>query len=366
MQKKQERYYELYPPAGMNVRLEQRDNSGVFESITSDENDEQNKSWVLVTNKDVKADDVIYTESPTVSFLSPEFRKEYCTHCLKRVTAEVKCDNCDVVFCSVTCRETAEKLYHSVLCGVQLGMTGAIIAKLFATSVAEEQMRSGEASEYGTWEHLERLRFLQIELDDDLFEERSQVLNLLDSKLPGIKDFITEERYMTLKGRLMRNLQAVVDQNKEDAEVVEMFRGDGSKRIGAGLYVFSSYIRHSCQPNVKITFKNGNMCSVVALENLKAGDELQAMWTDDPEKTASIWRFKCLCASCIKVSKKVEDKEELEEREGEKEEKEKAEEVKEEERRDELDASFIVMDKDTNITVPKDDISASYILPESN
>jgi len=75
---------------------------------------------------------------------------------------------------------------------------------------------------------------------------------------------------------------------------------DEDKFLDSKYYVVSDYINHSCNPNLKIDFKN---LSFVAIRNIKKGDELTFHYlTSEYDMVRDKLDFDCKCNSkdCIK------------------------------------------------------------------
>jgi import receptor subunit TOM20 len=149
---------------------------------------------------------------------------------MKKIDEETKveCTNCDhVVFCSQQCEQSGSQQYHTFLCTnnkvVQsenmasnfLNFTKEnnvkypqMIAQFLSGMVAEEVEKNkmasnGESSSpYSAWDHIERFKSVAIEPSDASVTERNMIKDLLASKVPGIDEFLTDEIYLLLKGKL--------------------------------------------------------------------------------------------------------------------------------------------------------------------
>ncbi|KAI9592249.1 MAS20 protein import receptor-domain-containing protein [Syncephalis fuscata] len=340
MMKKQEKYYELFPPSEMNVRLAK------LSEIPQPDGTKIVKR-ALLSSKGFKEGETIFTEQPTVSALHPSLEGgPFCTHCLRFISHGEPsrfCTSCGdkVRFCSETCYEKAQSSYHTLLCTgthanpdekttalLNMAKEGEQVLPLMAArfllqTVQEEQRRvaAGESDEeYGVWEHLERLKYLELRPTDQDMKERQLVLSVLENKVPGVADFFTDERYMTLKGRMLYNTYAIGTNSDVDGIKIPTFKekariDDQLTRVGSGLYLFSSHLTHSCEPNCAIRFvngKNGNELSLVALQPITEGEQLNITYVpagednhySERQKTlAEQWRFQCSCARCEREEK---------------------------------------------------------------
>ncbi|KAI8054279.1 MAS20 protein import receptor-domain-containing protein [Syncephalis plumigaleata] len=338
--KKQERYYELFPPKDMNVRLAKLD------EIPQPDGTKIVKR-ALLASKSFKEGQTVFTEKPVVSALHPSLEGgPFCTHCMKYISPTEPsrfCSSCGdkARFCSDACYDAAQLNYHVLLCAgthaqpavktnklIEMAkgadeVLPVMAARFLLQTVQEEQRRvatGASEEEYGIWEHLERLKYLELEPTDQDMNERRAVLDVLEDKVPGVGDYFTDERYMTLKGRMLYNTYGVgVNADITDVNLPkfkENTRGDEKlTRIGTGLYVYSSHLTHSCEPNCAIRFvntKNGNELSLVALQPIAEGDQLNISYvpagednhyTERQKRLAENWRFRCSCARCVKEEK---------------------------------------------------------------
>ncbi|KAG0782890.1 hypothetical protein G6F16_008923 [Rhizopus arrhizus] len=301
-QKRQNQFYESFPPKETNTKLTE---------LPAGTN-EEGKPVVrrgLVVNRDIAADEVIYVEKPIVSGLFPGLEGFHCNLCLKRLNdVKVECPDCDVVaFCSDECLNHAKEEYHQYLCpqnkkeknvdalefheALKKNNTKypSMIARFLSAMVVEElskskeQQKVGEAS-FGAWDHVDRFRYLEISENEETVAEIEMLKKVLGPKVQGINEFLSKEIYLMLKGKLLFNAYAI-PANFEDIEVEESkeharkLDNSEAKHIGAALYKISTYIGQSeDDPNVKIEFENDTI-SVRALREIKEDEELVAAYS---------------------------------------------------------------------------------------
>lgn len=70
----------------------------------------------------------------------------------------------------------------------------------YNTELPETHSKEGE--DYGLWDHVERLRFLGIEIPK---EENEIVCEVLRCALPGLERFLVPEKHAELKGKMLYN-----------------------------------------------------------------------------------------------------------------------------------------------------------------
>ncbi|KAM6496192.1 hypothetical protein JOM56_008898 [Amanita muscaria] len=175
-----------------------------------------------------------------------------------------------------------------------------------------------EGGEYVLADHIERLKYLEMSPDK---EELKLLSTVLEAALPGLEQFVTEERHATLLGKMAYNSFGVYfDRGRADKpqptqrpEDVEKSRAPvGTQRqIGSAIYTVSSYLTHSCVPNARVVFPEGTArLHLVAERDLKKGDQLYIAYVDveQHEDETMIacrrerrmelvrgWRFACSC-----------------------------------------------------------------------
>ncbi|RUP43210.1 hypothetical protein BC936DRAFT_137470 [Jimgerdemannia flammicorona] len=338
VKRKQELYYKVYPPAEMNVRIDE-----LPEGVTDD--GKQIIRRGLVATRDFDEGEVIYTEIPVVSALEPALEgQDFCNFCLKQIPASESTVTCSigcekVVYCSTDCEKKAVAQYHQYLCTSSLSLSSkehefatyatknnvkypGMIARFLATMVYEETTKvpTGRDDEYNTWDHIERLRFLEVNPGPTEALEIKLLKELLGPKVPGIDEFVTEERYLTLKGKLQYNaygVETVAEGEKTVPKSPEQHRNARSTSpahplTGAALYRATSYLAHSCEPNTAVSFpRRTQELALVATRPIKQGEELTTSYVqvdsdgepvrghvERKKELADAFRFKCACKRC--------------------------------------------------------------------
>ncbi|KAJ1968549.1 mitochondrial import receptor subunit tom20 [Dispira parvispora] len=335
VKRRQENYYNTFPPEDMHVKIQ--DLSGNVDK------DQPGKRKVVVAQQDFAVGDIIYSESPEVSILMPSVKGEpYCDFCLHAIadpTTQQTCDNCDVVrYCSTDCKDKAYEENHRYLCpgnvsdpnpvAQQLYDTWAdrrelaplLIAKFFGHMIAVEKQKqlAGTEGDYTVWERLEHLEFLSVDGSSDDKGNQKAICELVGRKVSGLEDFMTEERYLSLKGKMLYNAIGVRAPTNDDAApsmgaspASEYVRAAGtSDLVGAGIYLVSSYIKHSCEPNVVPTFPEGtNRLSIKVTHPIKKGEEITMAYVNVGDRPTEArqqelyqkYRFTCTCPRCTEA-----------------------------------------------------------------
>ncbi|KAG1178000.1 hypothetical protein G6F70_002069 [Rhizopus microsporus] len=279
-QKRQTEFYEQFPPEDVKLRLKE---------MTEGEK----ASYGLVAEQDFEENDVLYTESPLISALSPQ---------LELTDSTVECKNCDkVAFCSEDCESAANQKYHQYLCTNSKVNTNAdesketafvkyvqdqnskypqMIAQLFTAMVAEELDKKNRPK-YNSWDHIERLKGAELTPADKHANETKMIKELLSSKVPGIDEFLTDEVYLMLLGKLNENAYDVISATEVSVEksTEPSRKFDSDNILGSSVYKISSYLCKSPldDANVKISF-NGNKITVTALKPIKKDEQIKAYY----------------------------------------------------------------------------------------
>ncbi|KAF9963227.1 hypothetical protein BGZ65_005067 [Modicella reniformis] len=326
VQSKHERYYTVFPPKDMNVEVKEKP-----EGVAADGQEVMRRG--LVARKSFSAGEIIYTEEPIISSLEPSLEgKNFCHYCLKQIVNEeskVPCSKCtQAVFCSVECKVSASQEFHDVLCTKDLEYASSpehslhaytkttrklvleMLAKFLVMMVHEGSQNS--RPEYSSFDHMEQLRYLGISSSEEEEKEMELLKGALGSNIPGIDEFITEERYLLMKGRLLYNIYGIstsLDPNLDDVEPLpERHRSVCDAPItGVGFYKVTSYLMHSCKPNAKIVFSEyDHKVSLITTREVKAGDELfvgyiknDSLSTEERRlELFDKYRIRCMCPLC--------------------------------------------------------------------
>ncbi|KAG1471362.1 hypothetical protein G6F56_002165 [Rhizopus delemar] len=256
----------------------------------------------LIAEQDFEEGDVLYKETPLISTLFPQLEGKYCNYCMKELEQVVECKNCDqVAFCSETCESTGTRKYHQYLCTnnkLEAEQSKAVefvnyakeenlkyphmIAKLFCVMVSEEVEKKKE-SKYNSWDHIERLKAVDVQPIDRYVKEAGMIKQLLSSKVPGIEEFLTDEIYLTLLSKLNGNVFEVASNQEQflekSSEPSRKLGGEDISRLGSSIYKITSYLLKSSldDANVNITF-DGSMITATASKPIKKEQEIKAYY----------------------------------------------------------------------------------------
>jgi len=351
-------YYDHFPDRSM----------GVVIKVVKDPVEKK----ALVLDKDVRTGEVIYTEKPVVAALDHDLQETgiFCTYCLRSVNPQnvviPPIDRFNSVYCSTDCETRSKHQSQNLLFGREsvlppallppAGIPGAVenrnaaqtafadylksngkslpllVARFAARQVDAEiskmiplQMRPSDApanDENSDYDHMERLRYVETEVTQ---EEKTLLSDVLAAALPGLERLLGDDRHDILKGKMRYNSIGVSFNGGRDDKPAPKDRPEDiertrtpygtSRQVGTAFYYVSSYLAHSCDPNVRPSFDETRTSelSLIALRDLKKGDELAMAYVDvtqHPEESvidarrrrrqelARGWKFACECSKC--------------------------------------------------------------------
>ncbi|KZW03760.1 hypothetical protein EXIGLDRAFT_599478 [Exidia glandulosa HHB12029] len=340
---------------------------------------------VLVATKDFNVGEVIYTELPMAAALDVDLEGtgKYCSQCFRALTGSVvriPDDPLKSAYCSEECRDLAAYQHHSFAFGIGslipqeptppppaprraaqnafaelVRSTGRLrpllTLRLFAHQVMSETYKllagvtpappsglpEADTSDYTFADHVERLRFLELEAPvEEHVAMRAVFATALNTDDPA--EVVTDERYDMLKGKVGYNAIGVAfgngredrpskapglspgggEENKLDYEWTRTPLGT-DRQVGAALYRVSSYLGHSCTPSTRPTFPKGTYeLHLVASRSIMKGDELTMAYVNVDRRSDDVsakqcllrrcaqlaagWRFLCKCERCLQES----------------------------------------------------------------
>ncbi|KIY73922.1 MAS20-domain-containing protein [Cylindrobasidium torrendii FP15055 ss-10] len=352
-------YYDVFPPEGK------------FKVAIESKGDRK----VVVLKEDVQQGQTIYKEWPVVATLDPDLAAAgtHCSHCLRLIESDLALrtpgDLIDATYCSKTCQIESKSDYHNLLFTTERPLPEPIpiapptpeamekrarveaeyaahlkkvnrndrylAGRFVARQISMETVRlaSGidakppkfthsSGDDYGLGDHMERLRFIEVEISP---EDTTLLGNVLGAAMPDLNKFVNDERMAILIGKLAYNSFGVTygggrsDRPKfadrpEDQERTRTPYGT-ARQIGSAFYTLSAYLPHSCSPSARPSFSSGTSeLHLIAARDLKKGDELTISYVDPTlhedetvedgrrrrrAELARGWKFACSCERCV-------------------------------------------------------------------
>jgi import receptor subunit TOM20 len=336
----------------------------------------------LVAKKDFTAGDLIYSEQPVVATLDADLEGKgtHCSYCIRSIEKGMAItsdqNGLSSVYCSKDCQLKAKSQYETLFFSLDSVIPAAIaaqsqeapidnaarkeaqaqyiaylkestktapllVAKILGLQVevemsklmlASERKPSSEYAdeEYSIHDHLERLRYLEV---TPPAEESGLLAKVLATAMPGLDQFISDERYAVLLGKMMYNSFGVCYGGGRDDRPASIHRPEDVERtrtsygtarqLGSAFFKVSSYLVHSCAPTGRVSFQAGTSeLHLFATTDIKKGEEITVAYVDvaqhDGESVmesrrrrrielARGWRFACTCKRCIQESQEAEE-----------------------------------------------------------
>ena len=293
----------------------------------------------LFAEADFEPGDLIFMEEPLCS--TPLFSTEgpsdqRCMHCLRLLEAANEpsaCESCGAVYCCAECRETAEVLYHGLLCNARSGWAQfeahaeecdneyyVLAAKMLAEVVASQEQGAEFKFPWCGFKSVDWWHTIEPVLSDELNlsdveayresfktairEQTNVTCELLQASVQGLSPFLSTHVLSKCIGLLRMNLQAIWLPGSDP--VREPFKA-------MGLFALQSTINHSCSPNIYMCHSDGDeraQATVRALKYISAGEQLlhDYLNTDEQcsqqERRAMLqeqYQFGCKCDKCGEI-----------------------------------------------------------------
>jgi len=195
IKKKQDEYYDHFPAAETNVKVQQSMTDGVLKRG-------------LIATKPIASGEVIFTEEPIVSVLNPSVQEQgqQCTFCHKKIETPVADSlHPEWSYCCDACADAHQQDFTEHLVGGDPQDLEALvsyckernvkyplmIAKFMGKMVADEKSRAGAEpadDEWTLWEHLDKLQYLELKPTPEAQEECQLIVKLLGPAMPGFED----------------------------------------------------------------------------------------------------------------------------------------------------------------------------------
>uniref|UniRef100_A0A6Q2YYL4 Protein-lysine N-trimethyltransferase SMYD5 n=1 Tax=Esox lucius TaxID=8010 RepID=A0A6Q2YYL4_ESOLU len=286
----------------------------------------------LFAKKAIKKGDTIFVERPLVSaqFLwNSLYKYKACEYCLRALeTAEDNarrltgipglslphpelcsvcpemhqaCPQCQVMYCSIECRQSAADQYHRTLC---LGSSQddpdhpinklkdgqlTLLRTLFATALYDDQL--------SRW-------FTPVGF--------CSLFSLVGTNGQGIgtsslSKWVHACDALELTSQQREQLDFFIDQLYKD---IEKETGDFLNCEGSGLFLLQSSCNHSCIPNAEASFPNNNfLLHLSAIGDINPGEEICISYLDCCQRDRSRhsrhkilrenYLFVCSCPKCV-------------------------------------------------------------------
>ena len=337
-------YFANLPPAGAPVR--------VLPSELTNIKGEKEQTWALAATKDLAVNERVYVELPDVAAslalaAGPEASQTSCERCLADLSGATDvCGPCGLVYCSQSCLEAARATYLGFLCPSSTDGSAfarllahcranacfypVLVAKYLALLSHEDAKAVASEGVGGAFMHFEFLRPMLLPVTSAVKQEAALVRQIFEDAKTGFAEFLTDERYVSVKGSLMYNCigvralsSASLDHASPTLDSVPppaSSLGQSFKDVvrhslpmealkGLGLYHFSCHLAHSCDPNCDLQNVSGNHeLSIITRRAIKQGEQLTISYLplqhlSSAEARKALLResffFECACSKCL-------------------------------------------------------------------
>ena len=288
----------------------------------------------------------------------PNIVLPYHECCLTRKNFHVKCQNCDVLYCSESCREEAWHSYHKILCHndpnhplkvldemwrsfhfppetSSIMLLVRILASVILAQDPEERISQFMSLMHDTVNKKDQLvhKMLGEQFQEQIEQLRLATMNIFAS-YPVVQCFLTPDGFANILALIGRNSQGIGSspfalwvknaekkslKNEEKAsleklidviyEAIDQHAGTFMNNEGSGLYAKQSTINHSCEPNAVIEFPfNSHELVVNTCRDISAGEEILISYLIDCDLNrsrhsrvkmlAENYLFNCDCMKC--------------------------------------------------------------------
>ncbi|RUS35441.1 hypothetical protein BC938DRAFT_483542 [Jimgerdemannia flammicorona] len=245
----------------------------------------------------IRAGNIVITETPSVVVNTRS--RNVCEHCGTICIHIVRCQECQIAYCSDRCRVEANTLYHIILCGDR----ERVFKRSFAAVCAESYLFPMMIVKLFAMSIVMKVSVLELPCIQPL---RPWSPSDMNSKsyvvIPYISDYyqitcdvfdVTMKFVLHFDYHIYETLCRIVIVNG-----FSIF--DGETQTGMQLYQTISWINHSCKPNC---CRSGNYLKTKRAIN--AGEELTIAYVN-PGKSylnrkhelKTIFGLECMCSEC--------------------------------------------------------------------
>lgn len=285
----------------------------------------------LFAARDIKKDEILFTESPFVYFppwegFSNARSGRACGNCCKPIMYPNRltqhCGNCNMYYCSKECRTHAWDNYHQLecanlnpavskfinFCEMEKWQAPMAVLRIYALMILSHQRGEldqvlGHLDAFATVSQEER----QAKETEWIFMEQptrdlwTKARDLLRDayKVPPKKCKITKP----LPEELLKQL---FDEEETFLNYLGKFNINNQN---GGMYLVHSHINHNCYPNVSIDYPQRTsqyVLTVRAIRDIKKGEQLfetyvNPRWNKETRQTYldKSYLFKCGCERCL-------------------------------------------------------------------
>lgn len=272
----------------------------------------------IVASRNIKKGEAILNEIPV---LAASLSITRCFHCFKSVRKDTPvfcqlCKRSTMLYCSQQCFDSANDLYHPVLCGkgyrtiLQYAAMGCsnsckiplMMMRLVATLIHKNLHTTIDPSTVGMRANFNITKNFEI--------LKNMPLDIYIRSLALLWDMFDLSRYPQFDIEWYLKWSWFINNNAYGYT----YKGDQAKCEASGVayYSVASFFNHSCVPNAKWVIdsdETGNNITVTATKNIAKGEQVFIAYIDtnrsykDRQNALYQYCFTCKCPRCCSESK---------------------------------------------------------------
>ncbi|KAL1494325.1 hypothetical protein ABEB36_009940 [Hypothenemus hampei] len=270
----------------------------------------------MVAGERIPVGDHLVVESPYAACLLPEMSGTHCHECFKRLLAPYGCEDCaSVAFCSVECREKAQKTYHQYECKFLDLLIGSGMSILGYTALRMVTQK-GLAECLKIYKNRDKEPIYKLCTNSHLrspedFLQRTLMSTFL-LRILQKSHFFPEntnqisEMQLSIGEMILFNLQMLQFNAHEVYETIIDKLKSKISHIGVAVYLSASLFNHACNPALSRHFfgKDIILSSLRPLEaNEIVPENYGPVFTRKTlmERKRCLWSrywFDCCCVAC--------------------------------------------------------------------
>ena len=287
----------------------------------------EEKGRFMIASQDIESEQILLSEKPYMSMVFTLYFMDHCNHCTRLVTNSfVPCYNCtEAVFCNEKCRSQGWIKFHKYECGLYSFMSnlGANAVITFRILMQFGIAKALKFHKDGFDKRSQSTLMRNYEMFCQLLQHRED--HKVSAYAMSTAKSINIIFVLDYLGLIDRNNQQMINelfaicvghQLRCMINTFGMFKNDPKTNerihIGNSVVLISSFINHSCSPNVWWKHKQNRM-KMTTIRFIKKGEEVNI--TYGPFKSQSFqirqhrlqysYYFTCHCQFCMKEANKL-------------------------------------------------------------
>ncbi|KAI8975228.1 hypothetical protein BDF20DRAFT_836649 [Mycotypha africana] len=280
----------------------------MLELFTAEENIVTIDANHLVASKHIKAGSILLIQPPLASVPLPAKRHQRCNNCLKKAQLQC-CSRCrSAYFCSNECFRNAWLHFHRVLCEPQQ-------TDVYKDVDADRWLLERTALTLDSHKRLNKQHsHSPPHLPASI--QALQTINLLDSSATTIPQQQQHQEIVDSVANFLSNYDCQLTKEELDtlwhriraASFPIQDIENHLEEVAIGVYPITNlFVQHSCRPNAALSYKQGGVQNLIAIEDISPGKPITITYADlistkqergEALKSRFGNKFKCHCNRC--------------------------------------------------------------------